>query len=326
METTRTQEHGLDLLMCTVITGIVMLLTTGTSWPATERTTDILFQTFQKAEKRFDDYRTESERLKKRVGAARSDQRKAETQLKKAQAKEDAVGVEKTRVELTEAIAAQIVAEERRVVAALDAFEEIRRDFVRILPRIELDAAKREGGEKAMASSKKLVNNMAEVGQDMRGYVRFLSGLTANSKDPNVRVKLASAMASVAAVEQAVRLARKASANGGTGYHQAKNIVANVVDSLSGAIPLLALRQQVLLSQRQRLAMANTLALSRIAAQPLFGSAGLNLVKITETMRDDFKGDIDREGSIGSLYEAEGIGNESPSQGEIEVLLNEMQF
>lgn len=326
MNDAKSWEPGLNLLMCAVLTGIALLLSAGNTWPATERTTDILFQTFQKAEKRFDGYRTESERLKRQVGRAKSDQQKAEKQLKKALAKEDAVGVEKTRVELTEAIAAQIVAEERRVVAALDAFEEIRRDFVRILPRIELDAAKRGAGKEAAASTEKLVNNMAQVGRDMRGYVRFLSGLTANSKDPNVRVKLASAMASVAAVEQSVRLARKASANGGTGFHQAKNIVANVVDSLSGAIPLLALRQQVLLSQRQRLAMANTLALSRIAAQPLFGSAGLNLVKITETMRTDFKDDIDREGSIGSLFEAEGIGNESPSQGEIEVLLNEMQF
>lgn len=319
-------DNGSNLLMCTVITAILMLLTVGETWPATERTTDILFQTFQKAEARFDSYRTESERLKKQVGAARGDQEKAEKRLEKALAREDVVGAEKTRVELTEAIAAQIVAEERRVVAALDAFEEIRRDFVRILPHLELDTARQNGGKDPAVSTKKLVDNMAQVGQDMRGYVRFLSGLTANSKDPNVRVKLASAMASVAAVEQAVRLARQTSTNGGSGFHQAKNIVANVVDSLSGAIPLLALRQQVLLSQRQRLAMANTLALSRIAAQPLFGAAGLNLVKITETMRDDFKDDIDREGSIGSLYEAEGIGNESPSQGEIEVLLNEMQF
>jgi Sec-independent protein translocase protein TatA len=326
MQNAKAVESGFNLLMCTVITAIVLLLMAAEAWPATERTTDILFQTFQKAEARFDNYRNESEQLKKQVGAAKNDQQRAEKQLKKALASEDIVGAEKTRVELTEAIAAQIVAEERRVVAALDAFEEIRRDFVRILPRLELDAARQGGGAEAAAASNKLVQHMAEVGQDMRGYVRFLSGLTANSKDPNVRVKLASAMASVAAVEQAVRLARKASANGGSGFHQARNIVANVVDSLSGAIPLLALRQQVLLSQRQRLAMANTLALSRIAAQPLFGSAGLNLVKITETMRDDFKDDIEREGSIEKLYEAEGIGNESPSQGEIEVLLNEMQF
>lgn len=303
----------------------LLTLAIGPVWAATETTTDMLFQTFQRAEARFKSYRAQSRSLKQELAEAKRVQEEAEQRIKAALAARDQIALEHARADLTDAIASQLLAEERRVVEALTTFEETRRDFARILPRLQMEAAGK-AGEGRVREGRAFVEAMAGLGRDLREYVKFLNDLAGVNADSAVRVKLGAAMASLGAVDQSVQLARQAAQGGGNGLYQAATIVGNTVETLSGAIPLLALRQQAILSQRERLAMANALALTRMASLPLFGSSGLDLITMTRVIQDDFTDDLEREQGIGQLLEAEGMGGDVPSREEIGAVLDGFKF
>jgi hypothetical protein len=293
---------------------------------AVEATSDILFETMAKVESRFRSYRATSADTTEQLKRAEAAEVNARGRAKTARLSGNQRAFEEAQAEATDALVTQILLQERRVVAALEAFEANRRDLTRVLPRLRSKAAGAGSPDGDREQGQRLVTMFRDLGHDVRNLALFFQELAGANADAHTHMKVASTTASLLAIQQALEIGRRSAEAGPGGFGQAALAVANALETINGTLPLLLLRRDFLLDQKEKLRVANAIAMNRLASASVFGAKSLDPAEITNMARDEINRDMERDRRVDELFEGEGVGPSAPSRGENRHALESLKF
>jgi hypothetical protein len=171
-----------------------------------------------------------------------------------------------------------------------------------------------------------MLTTFRDFGQDLRSLALYFQRVVeAAGPDQQTQMKLAATAASLHAIQQALEAGRRSAAGSG-GYGRAAVAVANAIEALDATLPLLLLRRDVLLQQREKLRVANALAMSRLAASGVLGGETLNPLEQINATREELSRDLDRDRRIDDLFEAEGLGPSAPPLGQVREAIESLRF
>ncbi len=296
------------------------------SFAGVEATTDLLFETMSRVEARFRSYRATSGDISQQLKRAEGAEEEARARAKSARLTGNLRGYEEAKADLTEALVNQILLQERRVVAALEAFEANRRDLARILPRLRSKTPDTGSPDQDRAQQQRFLGMVRDMGYDVKNLALFFQSLAGANPDAQTQVKIASTTSSLLAIQQALEIGRRSAEAGSGGFSQAALAVANAVETINGTLPLLVLRRDFILDTKQKLQVANAIALHRLAGASVFGANSLNPVEITNAARDEIIRDLERDRRVDELFDGEGVGPSAPSRNEIREGLESLKF
>lgn len=291
-----------------------------------EATTELLFETLARVEARFRSYRATSGDLANQLKRAEAAEAEARARAKAARLAGDRRTYEEAQAEATDALVSQILVQEERVIRALEAFEHNRRDLARILPRLRSKAGGTGPPERDRAQEQRLLMVFRDMGADVRNLARFFDALEGVSADPHAQVKIASTTASLLAIQHAIERGQRSAEVGPGGFGQAALAVANALETINGTLPLLVLRRDFLLDQKEKVRVANALVLIRLASAEIFHNNSLNPVEITNVVKDEIGRDLERDRRADELLESEAIGPSGPSRREVGRELDSLNF
>lgn len=316
-----TRRHAITLVVLALMTVWVAAASA-----AVEATADILFETLSRVESRFRSYRAASSTLSTDLKRVEEQATTATERARSARLSGNRRDFEMAHVDLTEALKTQIFLQLKRMDSALEVFQASRHDLARILPRLRAWGGGTGQGEADRAHVERMLTTFRDFGQDLRSLALYFQRVVeAAGPDQQVQMKLAATAASLHAIQQALEAGRRSAAGSG-GYGRAAVAVANALEALDATLPLLLLRRDVLLQQREKLRVANALAMSRLAASGVLGGESLNPLEQINATREELSRDLDRERRIDDLFEAEGLGPSAPPLGQVREAIESLRF
>jgi hypothetical protein len=304
----------------------VLAGTAGLARAGYEATAEVLFETLARVESRFRGQREEAGRATALLKQAELAEVEARARAKAARLSGDLRGFEVALAGATNALADQILTQLGRVTAALEVFEANRRDLARILPRLSPTAGQGPTTGQDQAQGQRFLGLMRDVSADMLGLANFFQGLLGDQEDPRAQMKLAGLAQGLLVIQQAIERGRQTAEAGPGGFAHAALAVANALETINGTIPLLALRRDSLLDQKERLRVSNSLVLIRLASQSVFGPASLNPLAIKNAAQDELSRDLERDRRLDEQFTLEGVGPAVPSRREIREALRSVRY
>lgn len=305
-----------------VLVVLVRLVTDISSAQAGVEQTTELFDTLIRVEKRFRDHQKGSGEMSEQLKNAEERETEARSRARTARLSGDRRAYEEAMVDATNAIVDQIIIRERFLNSALEILELNRRDLQRILPRLGSKGGGTGSPDQDRAHEKQILDSFRNLGHDIRNLAEFYQRLLGANPDSHSQYKLATMVGGLTVLQQHIEAARRLADGGQGGLGHAVVLVANTLETINSAIPIYTLRRDLVLSRKEKVKVANAVAIFRLVSGEIFRSNSLNPAHILSEAKQDIARDGDLDRRLDEHLELEGIGSSTPSRGELRDLLD----
>jgi len=260
------------LLYTLIMVLIVIALGLGTTSLAyaVEETTDIVFDTLERVERRTAGYEERRVGFANEIRRARQEAESAIEKLSRAEAEGDEVAVEEARADLVKATATELAAKRRQVDQAFKVYGDNHRDLEVLLRHFQRSPRSGEGqdGEEAFVRTLRITQ---QFGTNVKQMLLSFSDLARAARDPQLRSKLASAAGSLQAVNRGLEAMNARVRSGSGDPREVARKVSGYMDALDSAIAQLVMARRFLDEEETKLQVANHLSLIRLISRRVAG-------------------------------------------------------